>query len=321
MERRRRIAAAATFSALLVAGTVSGFMLTTGTAKASTSAGTCQLGNSSTTATGSAVATSCNIGIETAQVTINEPLDIFVSAVASVPASGGDAVSLTGQFQCNDSQQMPTGFVADPTSIPTLTTASPTAQSAYFDFQVADPSNCTVYVTATDSLVAAGDVITVTLDYDPNPNPISTATATASPTPTATTSTAPATKVYQVQGFDGTCADDFGNSSSERAKIGIWTCSPTDTAQSWTYSGDELKIHGDMCINAKGNGKSGSKLILWPCNGAANEIFVHNSKQEYVEKAGGWKYCIDDPGYSTKNGTQLFVYSCNSGPNQHWALP
>jgi endo-1,4-beta-xylanase len=187
-----------------------------------------------------------------------------------------------------------------------------------------DPSTCNVEVTATDALIAPGDTITVTLEYNENPSDTTTtatATATATATPTATTSTSAPATVHQARGFDGTCVDDFGDSSSERAKIGIWTCSSTDTAQSWSYSGDELKIHGDMCINAKGNGKSGSKLILWPCNGSANEVFVHNSKQEYVEKAGGWKYCIDDPAYSTKNGTQLFVYSCNSGPNQHWSLP
>jgi hypothetical protein len=321
MQRTGRIAAAATFSTLLVAGTITGFMLTGGSAKASTSAGTCTLGSTSATATGTALPTSCTIGTVTSQITIGAPLDIYVAAQASSPSKDGDTVSLSGQFECFDAQQQGPGFLADPTSLPTLTTANAVSDSADFGFEVQDPANCTVYVTATDSAVVAGDQITVSLEYDPNPNPVTT-TATASPTPTATTSTstpAPVT-AHEVRGFDGTCVDDFGNSSAERTKIGIWTCNSKDTAQSWTYSGDELHIHG-MCLNAKGNGKSGSKLILWKCNGAANEIFVHNSKQEYVEKTNGWKYCIDDPAYSTKNGTQLFVYSCNNGPNQHWTLP
>jgi hypothetical protein len=315
MQRTGRIAAAATFSTLLVAGTITGFMLTGGTAKASTSAGTCTLG---ATTSGTPV-TSCTIGTETDPVSIGEPLDIFVAASASSPnTKSGDTVSLSGQFDCLDSQNQDTGLVDDPTSIPTLTTTTPSAQSAPFTFVVADPSSCTVFVTATDSAVAAGDQITVSLEYDPNTS--TTTTATASPTPTATKSTSAPVTAHEVRGFDGTCVDDFGNSSAERTKIGIWTCNSKDTAQSWTYSGDELHIHG-MCVNAKGNGKSGSKLILWKCNGAANEIFVHNSKQEYVEKTNGWKYCIDDPAFSTKNGTQLFVYSCNNGPNQHFSLP
>jgi Ricin-type beta-trefoil lectin domain len=314
MQKTRRTAAAATLSAVLVAGAVAGFILTGGTAKAASSAGTCALG----AATGTAV-TSCTIGTETAQVSVPWPLDIYVAASASAPAKDGDTVSLSGRVDCLDSQNQETGFVNVPTSIPTLTTTTPGAQSADFTFVVQDPSSCTVYVTATDSAVVTGDVITVSLDYDPNPNPVTT-TATASPTPTATKSTSAPVTVHQVHGYYGTCVDDFGNSSAERTKIGIWSCSPTDTAQSWSYSGDELKVHG-MCINAKGNGKSGSKLILWKCTGSANEIFVHNSKQEYVEKTNGWKYCIDDPGYSKKNGTQLFVYSCNNGANQHFSLP
>jgi hypothetical protein len=318
MERRRRIAAAATFSTLLVAGTIGGFMLTTGTATASTTEGTpCTLG----APTGGTPVTSCTIGTISDQLTINQPLDIFAQATATQPASGGDTVTLNENFICEDDDLQETGWQTGIAGAISLKTANADVSSSPFNLLVSTPVNCQVYVTASDTAVVAGDQITVSLEYDPNPNPVSTVTATASPTPTTTTSTAPATKVYQVHGFDGTCVDDFGDSSSERAKIGIWTCSSTDTAQSWSYSGDELKIHGDMCINAKGNGKSGSKLILWPCNGSANEVFVHNSKQEYVEKAGGWKYCIDDPAYSTKNGTQLFVYSCNSGPNQHWSLP
>ena len=38
-------------------------------------------------------------------------------------------------------------------------------------------------------------------------------------------------------------------------------------------------------------------------------------------RAHGNTLCLDDPGYSTKNGTQLIVYTCNNGSNQHWSLP
>jgi hypothetical protein len=314
MQRTGRIAAAATFSTLLVAGTITGFMFTGGTAKAATSAGTCTLVGA---ATGVTPVTSCTIGIATDPVSITAPLDIYVTATATAPPDGGETVTLSGDLECNDSQQQPTGLEPISATIP-LTTATPEAPSSPFTFVVQDPSSCTVFVTATDTGIAADDTIVLSLEYDPNTS--TTTTATASPTPTATTSTSAPVTVHEVHGFDGTCVDDFGNSSAERTKIGIWTCNSKDTAQSWTYSGDELHIHG-MCINAKGNGKSGSKLILWKCNGAANEIFVHTSKQEYVEKTNGWKYCIDDPAFSTKNGTQLFVYACNDGPNQHWSLP
>jgi ricin-type beta-trefoil lectin protein len=315
MQRTGRTAAAATFSALLVAGTVTGFMLTGGTAQA----------GAATDCTLDATATTCDIGTTSAPHLITGyPVDIWLQAASSDPAAdGGDTITLTYGDTCED----PTTSIGEPntTSTVNLTTANTLSSDYSFPIGLNDAVQCSVWVTATaTSTLGSGDVITVNLYDNLGTAPTSTATATASatpsPTPTATASKPAPVTVHQVHGFDGTCVDDFGNSSAERTKIGIWTCSPKDTAQSWTYSGDELHIHG-MCINAKGSGKSGSKLILWKCTGAGNEVFVHNSKQEYVEKAGGWRYCVDDPAYSTKNGTQLFVYTCNNGPNQHWSLP
>ena len=31
--------------------------------------------------------------------------------------------------------------------------------------------------------------------------------------------------------------------------------------------------------------------------------------------------CLDDPGFSITNGTQLDIWSCNDGTNQRWKLP
>jgi ricin-type beta-trefoil lectin protein len=332
MQRTARIAAAATFSSVLVAGTVAGFMLTGGTARAQTSGGECSLDGTTSTIT-TAVDT-CNIPAQSAGTTTTTALtnpfdDVWIQAVvtnASTATPASESVVLSWTMSCTDSDGS-TATNSDTAGVTvTVTDASENVKDIGLPSTMPDPATCNVEVTAADTGIAAGNVVALTLDYNVNPSAVASttsasATATATATATASASTSAPVTVHQVRGFDGACVDDFGNSSSDRAKIGIWTCSSTDTAQSWSYSGDELKIHGDMCVNAKGNGKSGSKLILWKCTGSANEVFVHNSKQEYVEKAGGWKYCIDDPGYSTKNGTQLFVYSCNNGPNQHWALP
>jgi hypothetical protein len=165
--------------------------------------------------------------------------------------------------------------------------------------------------------------LVVDLSYTQSVLASPSASPSSSPTPATSASSSPPSVAHyynQVHGFDGVCLDDKGNSSAKRAAIIIWTCNNTDQAQGWSYSSSELKIHG-MCLNAKGNGKSGSKLILWSCTGSGNEIFSHRSNGEYAEKANGYKMCIDDPAYSTKNGTQLFVYSCNNGANQHWSKP
>ena len=74
-------------------------------------------------------------------------------------------------------------------------------------------------------------------------------------------------------------------------------------------------------MNDQGNGGSGTKVILWSCNGAADKVWTHKAKGEYVLKANGGKLCLDDPAYSTRNGTQLDVYTCKGGSNQRWSLP
>jgi len=64
---------------------------------------------------------------------------------------------------------------------------------------------------------------------------------------------------------------------------------------------------------------NGGHVILWKCDGASGETWTHNRSGEYVLKANG--LCLDDPAYSTRNGTQLEAYRCDNASNQHWSLP
>jgi hypothetical protein len=174
-----------------------------------------------------------------------------------------------------------------------------------------NPGSCTVRFTAQ---VLNGPItgFTASLQFLPQTPPAPAAT----PTPTAS-----APPVHLVRGFDGMCVRDMGDSAAPRTKIVAWACDPTAQGQSWTYAGDELKIHGNMCMNAKGKGASGAKVLLWPCTGAPNEIWVHGSGGEYALKASRYKTCLTDPGYSTSNGTQLSVTACAQATDQKWSLP
>jgi len=160
------------------------------------------------------------------------------------------------------------------------------------------PDSC--IVSADAQLQAGGNSVHVALSY-----------SQSAPSP------APAPAVHEVRGYAGKCAADNGDSSALRTRIQISTCSGTASEQ-WSFSSGELR-HGSMCMNAKGTARSGSLVILWGCTGAPNEIWTHNSAGEYVLKATG--LCLDDPAYSTTNGTQLIVYSCKDTVNQRWTLP
>ena len=37
--------------------------------------------------------------------------------------------------------------------------------------------------------------------------------------------------------------------------------------------------------------------------------------------AKGYRLCLDDPAYSTRNGTRLIVYTCKDSANQRWQQP
>lgn len=157
------------------------------------------------------------------------------------------------------------------------------------------PDSC--IVSADAQLQAGGNSVHISLSYS----------QTAPPKPVS----------HEIKGYAGRCVDDNGNSSAPRTKIQIWRCT-NGASQQWSFSRGELK-HGSMCMNVKGRGRSGSPVILWSCTGSGNEIWTRNAVGEYVLKASGM--CLDDPAYSTANGTQLAVYQCKASANQRWSLP
>jgi hypothetical protein len=140
----------------------------------------------------------------------------------------------------------------------------------------------------------------------------------------SSTSSSPA--VHPVKGYGGKCVDDKGNSSANGAAVVIWSCSGSDQAENWKYSSNEL-THNGKCLNDKANGGSGSKVILYSCNGGSNEKWSELSNGELRLQSHGGTLCLDDPRSSTTNGTQLIVYACKASvsqkatANQKWSLP
>jgi hypothetical protein len=181
------------------------------------------------------------------------------------------------------------------------TSVTPVSDAVVLPFT--DPDSCTVSATAT--LSGTGQIL-LALTYTP--------AASASPSPTPSPSPG---SVHLFKGYGGKCLDDTANSSADRTKIIIWPCNAQDQAQGWAYRGGEL-IHNGRCANDQRFGGNGGKVILYACNGASNEIWTHLANGELVLKANGGKYCLDDPAYSTRSGTQLTMYSCKDSANQRW---
>ena len=105
------------------------------------------------------------------------------------------------------------------------------------------------------------------------------------------------------QGVRRHVADDPADSSALRTAIVAWKCNSSDAAQSWSFSGGELR-HGSTCLNDKASGGSGSPSSCTPAPAPRDELWTHNSHGEYVLKAHGGMLCLDDPGVLTGNGTR-----------------
>jgi ricin-type beta-trefoil lectin protein len=321
MRKSRRVAVAVAVSGLVAAGGITfglianantqGFCDSSGSG-ASGSPITCTLPNSTVTDT-----------------TIDTPSAIQ----AIVTLQSGDGITPADQYIvvtysmfCSEGGNQATTTNATAPALPAqqaiTTTATVTDTLAFNTTLTPNPDTCTVS-NLTATLEASTDgknfsqvtkgAFQLQLAYTPAAGTSSTATATATATPTTT-------HVSTISGYGGKCLDDRGNSSSNRAQVIIWSCNNSDSAQGWTFSGGELK-HNSKCANIQGGGGSGSKLILWSCNGASNEKWFHSSSNgEYVSsETGHGLLCVDDPGYSRTNGKQLIVYTCHNSGNQHWS--
>jgi Ricin-type beta-trefoil lectin domain len=286
MRSFRRIATAAAVASLLAGGTVAGLTLSSGTAKAEE-------------------VTRCEVypgagGKCTLDATEPTPGSLELT-VTSDPT--GEESAVTWSNTCTSSSGASATTTGSANGVATL--YAPVTNG------VSNPASCEV--TATVQIDINSKTIDGFLILDDNP-----ATSTA-PTPTPT-STLPVGVTGIIKGYDNKCVDDTGNSSSIRTKIEIWTCSKGDKAQQWRYTAGEL-IHNGLCLDDKGNGGSGSKVILWTCNGSSGEQWNHVLNNTFQVKAHTFANCLDDPAYSKKNGTQLTLYTCHNTANQHWTIP
>jgi hypothetical protein len=135
-----------------------------------------------------------------------------------------------------------------------------------------------------------------------------------------------------VTGYGGKCLDDYHASTANGTKIDLYSCNGT-RAQAWafqetgttswgTYLGRLVNAASNRCLNDAGYGGPGTKVIQWTCGSYANELWQYWPKyREYSLYSGPTTVCLNDPGYSTANGTQQIVWNCPGTPNEQYSLP
>jgi hypothetical protein len=278
----RRLVAYAAVAGLLVAGAVS---TTLEVAHADTVATTCEAN--------SANGFHCPL-----DATITSPGSISITVT---PDSGTEAVNVGWTVTCADSTgSQPQAGATENAATPLTVPLAPLPSTA--------DGQCTV-----NASVTLNSSVKIKIEF--------TGEVTYGPAGSTSTSTSPGSApVHPIKGYGGKCVSDKANSSANGAKIIIWTCSGTDQAENWKFSGNEF-IHNGKCMNDQGNGGIRSKVILWTCNGASNEKWNELANGELQLQSHGGTLCVDDPRSSTTNGTQLIVYTCTDSANQRWSLP
>jgi hypothetical protein len=245
------------------------------------------------------VAGFCNGSAPGAKCTVTETITAPTSVtVRATAGTGTPTISWSATCTLSGTTTTLSGGTNGPSPLTTAVT-----------LPITDPASCNVSATVSLPTTDTTDALSVAMTY--------TTAASASPSPSASP---PASSGHLVQGYMGKCVDDKANSSANRARVQIWTCNSFDKAQLWTYSNGEL-IHNGKCANDQAWGGNGTKVILYTCNRALNELWTHLSNGEYVLNARGYKLCLDDPAYSTHNGTALIVYTCKNSANQRWSKP
>lgn len=78
-------------------------------------------------------------------------------------------------------------------------------------------------------------------------------------------------------------------------------------------------IRGDVsgrCLDVSGGSQTnGAAVIIWDCNGQANQTWSASGAQELRVYGGK---CLDVTGGGTANGTAVTIWDCNGQPNQQW---
>jgi hypothetical protein len=154
-----------------------------------------------------------------------------------------------------------------------------------------------------------------------SPAPSTSATSalvTASAIPSAPPSSAPARPAATgtIVGVGGLCVDDNGAVSPNGNKIQMYDCNGT-VAQAWTWEPDgTLRVVG-KCMRSSGTA-AGSLIELWDCDGSPGEVW-HGTRHSGIVDADS-NLCLDDPGASTTDGTQLDLATCVFTPGQQWQM-
>ncbi|MER5457630.1 non-reducing end alpha-L-arabinofuranosidase family hydrolase [Micromonospora sp. NPDC002389] len=139
-------------------------------------------------------------------------------------------------------------------------------------------------------------------------------------TPTPTTpgpTNPPSGSASEIVGSQsGRCVDVPNSSRDNGTRVQLYDCNK-QTNQAWTYNSStkQLRVYGDMCLDAAGTANSAA-VQIYACHNQTNQQWNINTNGTISGVQSG--RCLD--AWNTTNGAQIQLYDCHGQTNQQFRL-
>lgn len=171
------------------------------------------------------------------------------------------------------------------------------------------------------AITAAAERTTVSPTASTSAGPSATGEPSATPTPT----TAPApvdpppasARTGSVVGIGGLCLTADLSNRGNGNPVRIYGCGGRQ-GQTWTAATNGTMRSEDRCLRVGDGASPGASVQTWRCNGEPSQQWRFRADQTLVNPASG--LCLESPGGSTQEGTQLKVATCTGTTRQRWEI-
>jgi len=128
------------------------------------------------------------------------------------------------------------------------------------------------------------------------------------------TASSPAT--FSLRGVSSSRCLDVPN-GAVGAQVQLWNCAGNVNQTVTQTAAGELRIAG-KCLAADADGvTSGTRVILWDCNGKSSQKWNVRLDGSIASRASG--LVLDATAWGTANGTKVQLWTPNGGSNQQWS--
>jgi hypothetical protein len=124
-----------------------------------------------------------------------------------------------------------------------------------------------------------------------------------------------------ITGISGRCIDIQGGAAVNRADLWMNTCVTGAASQNWLYSTSDKSLRSlGKCMEIANNArKSGTRVQLNSCNGAAVQTWERRDTDKTIRSAASSSLCLQPKGGSSVLQAKLEVATCTTGSvAQQW---